>query len=313
MYCLYTFTRRDGFLALDDRSPGCHPGWVSTTGKKPSVFGYSDYRAYLADHYRHAKDHEYGFSFRVFSKRAGISSSNYLRLVIDGKRNLSPGMAAQFAKGCGLLGAAADFFCELVAYGQATTTADKNRHYEQLLRHRPFRETRKLEPAQADYHSTWYLPAIRELCRRPDFDESPKWVAAELEPSISVREAKQALATLVQLGLLYRDEGGRLKQTDTLVTTGPGPLGHHVFNYHRVMLERAAVALDRIPREEREVSSVTVCVSQEKLVELKRRIAEFRRDLLQLAEIDNEPERVVQINFQLFPLSKQKKPTGKPL
>lgn len=279
---------------------------MADASRKPSVFSYSDYRRFLADHYAYAKASEYGFSFRVFSKRAKISSSNYLRLVIDGKRNLSSGMAAQFAQACGLSGSSAEFFRELVAYNQAETTADKNRHYARLVGFRPFRDARKLESAQAEYHSTWYLPAIRELCRRPDFDEDPKWIAAQLEPAISSAEAKQALATLQKLGLLVRDETGKLKQVDQLVTTGPGPLGHHVFNYHRTMLERAAVALDRISREEREISTLTVCVSQDKLLELKRRIRDFRRDLLQLAEVDNEPERVVQINFQLFPLSKER-------
>jgi uncharacterized protein (TIGR02147 family) len=278
---------------------------VPKAERKPSVFSHSDFRTFLAEHYAHQKATEYGFSFRVFSRRAGISSSNYLRLVIDGKRNLSATMAAQFAKACGLVGAAADFFCELVAYNQATTASERNRHYAQLLQFRPFREARKLETAQAEYHSNWYLPAIRELCRRTDFVEDPKWVAAQLEPAISAQEAKQALLTLEKLGLLHRNASGRLVQTDTLVTTGPGPLGHHIFNYHRTMLERAAVALDHIPREERDVSTLTLCVSHDKLLELKQRVSDFRRDLLQLAEIDNEPERVVQINFQLFPLSKR--------
>src|SRR5690606_35829004 len=111
-----------------------------------------------------------------------ISSSNYLKLVIGGKRNLSVSMASQFAKACGLQGTAADFFCELVAYNQAATSAERNRHYERLVRFRPFREIRKLESAQAEYHSTWYLPAIRELCRRTDFREDPKWIAGQLEP-----------------------------------------------------------------------------------------------------------------------------------
>src|SRR5690606_25964073 len=103
---------------------------------QPGIFRYSDYRLFLADHYAYAKEHEYGFSFRVFSKRAGISSSNYLKLVIGGKRNLSPSMASQFAKACGLQGTAADFFCELVAYNQAETSAERNRHYERLVRFR---------------------------------------------------------------------------------------------------------------------------------------------------------------------------------
>jgi uncharacterized protein (TIGR02147 family) len=272
----------------------------------PEVFRYEDYRKFLADHYAYAKEHDYGFSFRVFSKRAGISSSNFLRLVIDGKRNLSASMAPQFAAACGLKQAAADFFCELVAYNQAKTARERTRHYEQLRRFRPFREVHQLDAEQAEYHSQWYLPAIRELSLRPDFSDDPKWIATQLEPAISTRQAKQALATLVNLGLLECDAAGKLRQASALVSTGPGPLSHHVVNFHHAMLQRAGVALDRTPRDEREISSVTVCVSHDKLLELKQRVREFRRSLLEIAELDDDPERVVQINFQLFPLSKRR-------
>src|SRR6187402_3778909 len=124
-----------------------------------------------------------------------------------------------------------------------------------------------------------------------------------LVPTISVAEARTALSTLLDLGLLVKDNDGQVRQPDELVTTGTGPLGHHVVNYHRAMLVRASESIDRIPREEREISSVTLCVSQNTLLGLKARIREFRRELLQLAELEGEPERVVQINFQLFPLS----------
>lgn len=271
--------------------------------RKPSVYSYVDYRRYLADSYMHAKATEYGLSFRVFSRRAGISSSNYLRLVIDGKRNLTAQMAARFAQACGLLGAQVEFFCELVAYNQAATNAERTRHHERLTRFRPFREIRQLESEHASYHSTWYLPAIRELCRRPDFLEDPAWIGAQLSPNVPAREVKQALATLLKLGLLYHDDAGVLRQRDALVATGPGPLGHHVFTYHHTMIERAGTALDTVPRDEREIASLTLCVSHDKMLELKQRLRDFRRELLQLAELDNVPERVVQINFQLFPLS----------
>jgi uncharacterized protein (TIGR02147 family) len=71
------------------------------------------------------------------------------------------------------------------------------------------------------------------------------------------------------------------------------------------MMARASEAIDRVPREEREISSLTLCVSQDALLRLKERIREFRRELLQLAELEGEPERVVQLNFQLFPLSRR--------
>lgn len=271
--------------------------------RKPSVYSYVDYRSFLGDSYAYAKATEYGFSFRVFSRRAGISSSNYLRLVIDGKRNLTAQMAARFAEACGLAGAQVEFFCELVAYNQAATNAERNRHHERLTRFRPFREIRQLESEHASYHSTWYLPAIRELCRRPDFVEDPAWIGAQLSPNVPVHEVKQALATLLKLGLLYHDDDGALRQRDALVATGQGPLGHHVFTYHHTMIERAGAALDQVHRDEREIASLTLCVSHDKMLELKQRLRDFRRDLLQLAELDNVPERVVQVNFQLFPLS----------
>ena len=126
-----------------------------------------------------------------------------------------------------------------------------------------------------------------------------------LVPTISVAEARTALSTLLDLGLLVKDNDGQVRQPDELVTTGTGPLGLHVVNYHRAMLIRASEAIDRIPREEREISSVTLCVSQSAMSALKARIRDFRRELLQLAELEGEPERVVQINFQLFPLPKK--------
>lgn len=267
------------------------------------MFEYGDYRRFLADCYAFEKTARYGFSVRLFARRAGIRSSNYLKLVIDGKRNLSREMASQFAAGCGLHGAEADFFCELVDYCQARTAADRTRSYERLGRFRQFRAVRQLDAPQAEYHSTWYLPAIRELCRRPDFVEDPRWIARQLLPRISAAQAKRALATLQRLGLLERGEDDKLRQAAPLVTTGVGPLGHHIFNYHHMMLERAAHALDHVAHDERELSCITVCVSDHQLRDLKQRVRAFRRELLQQAELGNEPERVVQINFQLFPLS----------
>lgn len=278
---------------------------VVSAPSPPNVYSYSDYRRFLADHYAYAKA-AHSFSFRAFSQRAGIRSSNYLKLVIDGERNLSAAMAARFAKGCGLTGDRAEFFCELVAYCQATSVAERNRGYERLYRFRPFRAVHQLAKEQAAYHTEWYVPVIRELVRRPDFEDDPAWIALQLEPKISPAQAEKAIATLLKLGLLRRQpakDGGRLEQTSELVTTGSGPLGHHIYSFHHMMLERAGYALDHSPRDERDISCLTLCVSAAKLAELKQRVRAFRQELLQAAELDDRPERVVQVNFQVFALS----------
>jgi len=271
-----------------------------------NVFEYLDYRSYLRDFYRHRKTAEYGFSHRSFSRRAGLRSSNFFKLVMDGERNLTPEMADQFARACGLQDRAADYFSELVAFNQATGAKERNRCQQRLARFKQYREIHRLDVAQTAYHSTWYLPAIRELGAREDFSEDPKWIARLLRPKITPTQAKKAMEILLELGLMERGKDGRLRPSKPLVTTGAGPLGHHIADYHRTMLQRAAEALENTPREEREISSLTLCVSHDVMLDLKERIREFRRELLQIAELEGKPERVVQINFQLFPLSEKK-------
>jgi len=273
----------------------------------PDVFGFRDYRAFLRAFYEQNKAGDYGFSLRAFSKRAGLRSSNYLKLVMDGDRNLTSEMAARFARACSLRGAAADYFCELVAFNQARTAAERERVHARLVRFKRHRNVHRLDRAQEAYHSRWYIPAIRELVARPDFREEARWIARTLMPSIAPREAEQALAILMELGLLTRGEDGRLEQVDALVETPDRPLGHHVVRFHRAMLERAAEALDRVPRAQREIESLTLCLSEARMRELKARIAAFCDEILQTYDADADSRRVVQVNLQMFPLSIEEK------
>ena len=267
------------------------------------VFAYRDYRQFLRAYYDAGRTSGQAVTLRAFSKRAGLRSPNYLKLVMDGERNLTPPMAARFADAAGLRAEAAEYFCELVAFNQAKTASERSRAYERLRRFPRYRQVYKLDAAQEAYHSSWYLPALRELVAHKSFKEDPKWIARQLMPAISPREAERALATLLELGLLERTSEGKLVQRDPLVETPDGPLGHHVVNYHRSMLERAAAALDGVPRAEREIAALTLCLSRDQQSELKQRLERFREELLQLYTTGPDATRIVQVNLQMFPLS----------
>src|SRR5688572_14954388 len=241
----------------------------------PDVFRFRDYRGYLRALYAHKKLNEYGFSLRAFSKHAGLRSSNYLKLVMDGDRNLTADAAQKFASACGLKGQAADYFCELVTFNQAKSSDERERVYARLRRFRRYREVYRLDGAQEAYHAEWFIPAVRGLVGRADFREDAKWIGKTLTPSIAPRDAQRALDVLLELGLIERDAEGKLVQTHALVQTPEGPLSHHVFSFHRAMIARAAEALDRVPREEREIAALTLRIGDEQLVELKQRLTRF--------------------------------------
>ncbi|MET0389998.1 MAG: TIGR02147 family protein [Polyangiales bacterium] len=269
------------------------------------VFAYLDYRAYLRDYYDARKRAGRGFSYRNFSRRAGLKSPNYLKLVIDGERNLSPDMAERFAIACGLKDDEVRYFVDLVAFGQASTLAERDQHYARLTSFQRYRNAHKLDLAHAAYYSAWYMPAIRELAARPGFRDDPEWIARQLVPEVSPIDAARALDTLLELGLLVRKPGIGVQQTDTLLSTGPETRGLHIANYHRMMMQRATESIDLIAASQRDISSLTLCLGPEGLAAIKERIQRFRKELLELSALETQPEQVVQINFQLFPLTKR--------
>jgi uncharacterized protein (TIGR02147 family) len=269
------------------------------------IFAFDDHRAFLRAFYAAKKAEGRGFSLRSFSRKAGLTSSNYLKLVMDGDRNLSAPMAERFAKACGLAGNQARYFCELVAYAQAETADERERAYRSLSSFRRFREVRVLDASHEAYHSEWYIPAIRELAARRDFQGDPAWIARRILPPITPRKAEKALRVLRELGMLVDDAEGVPRQADALVDTPDGPLGHHVVRFHRTMLERAAEAIDSVPRAEREIAALTLCVSPAQARALKARLQQLRRELLQEFTAGPDATRVVQLNFQLFPLTSE--------
>jgi uncharacterized protein (TIGR02147 family) len=276
----------------------------------PDVFTFLDYRAFLRAYYEDRKARR-NFSFRAFSRRANLRSPNYLKLVMDGERNLGDEMAERFAGALGLRGEEARYFLQLVAFNQARTVEERNACYARLRRHRRFRETHRLDRAQDLYHSRWYLPAVRELVAAEAFVEDPAWIAQRLLPPISVSEAREALDSLLALGLIERDEDGTLRRTESTVSTGPEVASLHLANFHRTMMDHARGSLDRIPHGERDISSLTLCLGEDGLDRIKQAIQRFRRELLEIEELESAPRQVVQINFQLFPLSSLDEPESK--
>jgi uncharacterized protein (TIGR02147 family) len=267
------------------------------------VYRYVDYRAWLRDFYADRKEHGRGFSYRSFSRRAGLSSPNHLKRVIEGERNLSPEMAQRFADACGLEGKEALYFCELVAFNQARTTEERRARYEALSSYRGFQRAQKLDLAHAAYHSQWYVPAIRELAASAGFRDDPDWIAARMLPKITREQAEHALSLLVELGMLVRSDGDQLVQSEAVVSTGPETSGVHIVNYHRTMMQRAIESIDLVPRAERDISALTLCVGEAELARIKQRIQEFRRELVGIERAGNRGEIVVQLNVQLYPLT----------
>jgi uncharacterized protein (TIGR02147 family) len=268
------------------------------------IFTYLDYRAFLNDAFKALKAARRGFSHRAFARIAGFSSSNFILLVMQGKRNLSGEAIQKVAKALKLKKAEAEFFENLVRFNQATSDAERNFYYSRIASNRHYAQAKPLEKGQFDYYSTWYIPAIREMVLLDDFEEDPAWIAAQLQPPITPREAESALKLLIDLGLLIREKSGRLIQQDRHIASGDEVSSLAMTNFQREMIERAAASIDATPADLREIGSITFAVSKDKLGQAKKMIREFRSRLAGFLSEESNADAVYQFNIQLFNLSK---------
>lgn len=270
-----------------------------------NVFDFLDYRAYLRAYYEAAKKRPAGFSFRTFSKRAGLKSPNFFKLVIDGDRNLGKETVSKFADALALTGDARQFFEDLVAFEQAPDSDEKNRVFERIAASRRFRRARRIDELFHDYLSHWYHPAIRELMARRDFSDSPAWLVERLGGAITPKQASHAVALLLELGLAAKNpDTGRYELREPTLTTEHEVTALGAANFHKQMMERAMASIDTVPSPLRDLAALTVCINPRVATEVKRRIHQFRESLAELCDAEAEGTIVYQLNVQWFPLTR---------
>jgi uncharacterized protein (TIGR02147 family) len=268
-----------------------------------AIYEYIDYRKYLSDWCTHEREVSDSFSFRNFSRAAGLASPSYLKMVIDGKRNISLDTIPGFAKALKLNAEESRFFENLVHFSQARTHKAKNLYYHRLLRNRRFRDANHLSKERYEYFSKWYYAAIREMVALPGFRDDPSWIAKRLRPQVTKAEAKAALALLLRLGLVVRGKDGKIVLSDASVTTSDEVNSLAVANFHKEMIDRARDSLTQPKGKRRNISSLTIALSKEKFARIKDRIHEFRKEIRAMIGEGDSPDDVYQINFQLFCLT----------
>jgi uncharacterized protein (TIGR02147 family) len=270
---------------------------------EPNLYSYTQYRVYLKDFYDWKKAILPAFSHRYFTQKAGLGSPNYLKLVMDGKRNLSQKTLTAFLTGLGLSGKKADFFEHLVFFNQAETPAERNFHYEKLLKARAKAGLKPLEDTQFRIFSDWRTLALREMTGLKGFRKQATWIQERLVRPMTETQIDAAFALLLDAGLIRRTANG-FQSVDVNITTRDEVRNLMVRNFHREMSVLASESLEKIPAQERDISSITLPLRPGDFAKVKEHLQLMRKELLNLAAEPGEGETLVQINLQCFPLTR---------
>ncbi len=272
-----------------------------------TIFEYLSYRQFISDFLKEKKAENPDFSHRVIQRKMGITSTGFLANVISGKGNLTSSQVVTLASIFGLNKKETRYFKNLVYFAKAKNLHDRNDFFQQLISYRKS-NIKYLKTDELSLFKEWYYVVIRELLNFYDFKGDYKDLARQLRPQITPGEAKKAITDLEKQGLITKDKNGIYKQIDSIISTGDEVKSLHVANYQQTMFDLGKRAFEDIKAAERDLSGLMLTVSDEKFVLIKEEIQQFRKRLLQIAGDDDDPNRVIRCNFQLFPVTRK---TGK--
>ena len=284
---------------------------VKTQGSpspKVRVFDYTDYRKYLMDYYRERKVVSKVFSYRFFARKAGINSVGLYKDVVEGRQSLGRGLMLKFSQALELNERETEYFVNMVLFNESSSSDERSLYFRKMMSSYDSK-ARKVDGTQYEFYSKWYYSAIRALLSYLPCDGDFASLARCLNPPIRPEQAKKAIKVLEKLGMVSRDAQGHYRPSDAVITTGSGNVERNVqtlnlINFQKAMLLMAARSYDAPSLKELDMSTLTLSISQETFQAVKLEIAALRKKIAGLAEKDPSPDRVYQMSYNLFPLTR---------
>jgi len=256
----------------------------------------------MKDAYDERRKANPNFSYRFIAARVGFASPGFFTNVLKGKKDISLKLAHKFAELFKLGRKEKDYFEALVLFKKAASTSEKKEYLDRMLALRGTR-IKKLGAEQYEYFEKWYYTAVREAMALQPFRGDYRALAALINPPITVPEAKKAVDVLERLGLVKPDSDGVYERTDAVVSAGD-EISKVLLNAFQIQaMDLAKHALDHLPSRTRNFSTLTLSISGTTYSAMVEELRAFRRRLLEMAKNSDEPDRIYQMNFQVFPLT----------
>ena len=267
-----------------------------------NIFSYTDFRKYLEDFYQARKKSDKKFSHRFIQEKVGASSAGWFADVVKSRTNLQGSHVVKLAKLLQLKSTETDYFESMVLFGQAGSLEERTRYFHKMV---AFKEVRAdmVGMDKLEFYSKWYHSAIREILFFHPFRGDYAELARKLSPPIRQAEARDSVALLERLGMVEANAIGGYKSIDAVLKKDSSFPSVVMANFLKNNMELAIEALDRYSKEERDVSALTVSLSDQAFAQVKEDIRALRKKILAMTEVDVAPNKVYQCNFQFFPLS----------
>jgi uncharacterized protein (TIGR02147 family) len=268
-----------------------------------AIFNYFDYQKYLGDYYEWRKRDDSYFTYRFIASKVGIDHA-FIVKVFQGQKQLSLKSAPHFSALLGHTKREKEYFELLILFSRAKSDSETKHYFEKLLSYVELTPL-KIEGYKYSFYKKWYHTAIREVVGLAGFAGDYKKLARMLNPPVTESQARQSIKLLLDLGFIKKNDAGQFTLISRFITPGEEIAPVAIREFQKETMRLAIDALDKIPKEERHISTVTLSLSPDGVEKLKACVENFRTEMLRIANKDNDVSQVFQVNVQLFPISRR--------
>ena len=159
----------------------------------------------------------------MIAEGAGLSSASFVRMVIEGEKNLSKESAARFARALRLKKKATEYFQYIVLFSQAKDLRTKEQYLKKIDGFRKRNKPDLLLPKEYDYLRNWLHAVVREAVELPFFGGNPEKISAGFVFRVSPDDIRKSIDFLLANGFLTRNGQGKLIKMSKTISTADIP------------------------------------------------------------------------------------------
>lgn len=281
----------------------------------PVLAEYTDFRRFLKDIYDYRRATEgtglRPYSYSTFSAAADIKSPNYLKLIIEGRRNLSEDMIGRFARALRLNRAEAEEFRALVRYGQASQPLERNHFLKELA---DLRAQRAFDSGHINQRSWEKVPGwigwvLYAMTEQSNVAFDPSVLEKLFRARATADDIRHSLDKLLTSGDLARGPANDevVKARDLIESPQELPVAL-IRKLQAELIYLGIESLFRDSPKEREFGAMTVAMTEEEFQQVRFEIRQLRKRLQKdflVKRKSTKGDRVFQLNIQLFPVTEK--------
>lgn len=272
-----------------------------------AIFEHDRASSYLRAVFSHLKELQRSYTLNRYSEDLGFGNNNTMAQINAGHRKLSKNAAMKISTALKLNKAEDKYFHTLIDLDLSKSQSRKEELQALILELRGRYSQKENIQEELSFFNHWRHAVIFELLDRKEA-RTAKWLQQRFSMPIALEDVITSIELLVSLGAVEQqgEQPPSYVKAQEDFSAGNSVPGLAIVRFHQEMMNLAKESLVATPPQQRDISSVTISIDEALIDRIKQDIALFRHYLIFLSSQQpaKEKGKVMQVNIQLFPLSK---------